>query len=132
MSMAKTTALLAALIMFVSVSAASESNGLSVTSELNGKYTDGNDIHLFTLTNKNGMIAKLNEVGGALITLEVPDRDGKVAKIKLENQPMFARGGFMNGGVIGRVANRVSGAQFTLDGNTYQLTRNEGRNQLHD
>ena len=131
MTTTKNIALLTASILFVSVCAASESAGLNVTKEVNGKYTDGNDIHVFTLTNKNGMIAKLNEVGGALITLEAPDRDGKVAKVKLENQPMFARGGYMNGGVIGRVANRVSGAQFTLDGTTYQLTRNEGRNQLH-
>ncbi len=131
MSIAKNAALLAALILSVSVCAASENNGLSVTSEVNGKFTDGNDIHVFTLTNKNGMIAKFTEVGGALTSLEVPDRDGKIAKVKIETQPMFARGGFMNGGVIGRVANRVSGAKFTIDGTTYELTRNEGRNQLH-
>ena len=132
MTTTRNIALLIASILFVSVCAASESEGLNVTKEVNGKFTDGNDIHVFTLTNKNGIKAKIIEVGAALLTLEAPDRDGKSAIVKNDVQPMFARGrGYINGGTIGRVSNRVSNATFTLDGQTYQLTRNEGRNQLH-
>jgi aldose 1-epimerase len=132
MSTARNIALFTALILFASVCMASENEGLNVNKEVNSKSSDSNDIHIFTLTNKNGMIAKFNEVGAALITLEVPDRDGKVAKVKIETQPMFARGrGYMNGGVIGRVANRISNARFTIDEVEYKVTANMGRHQLH-
>jgi len=98
-----------------------------------GQTPDGNDVTLYTLTNKNGLRAKIMDYGAILVELSVPDRDGKLADIALgfdeldsyiERNPMF-------GSTVGRYANRIANATFTLDGVEYKLTANAGKNHIH-
>jgi aldose 1-epimerase len=94
---------------------------------------DGKQVTLFTLRNEHGLELKVLSYGGIITELRVPDRQGKLDDIVLgfddlesyrEKTPYF-------GAVIGRIANRISGARFTLDGKEYQLAANDGKNSLH-
>ncbi|MEO6603206.1 MAG: aldose epimerase family protein [Polyangiaceae bacterium] len=94
---------------------------------------DGKQITLFTLTNRHGLELKVLSYGGIITELRVPDRHGKFDDIVLgfddlesyrEKTPYF-------GAIIGRVANRISGARFALGGKEYLLASNDGKNSLH-
>lgn len=98
-----------------------------------GRTPDGNDVTIYTLTNKNGLRANVIDYGAILVSLEVPDRKGKLADVTLgfdeldsyiERNPMF-------GSTVGRYANRIANAKFTLDGVEYKLTANSGKNHIH-
>lgn len=100
-----------------------------------GKTGSGEEVYLFTLTNGNGVTAKIMSYGATLVSLEVPDKDGKLAEVTLgfdtlkeymENpaNPYF-------GSTVGRFANRIAKASFTLDGVEYKLASNDGDNHLH-
>lgn len=107
----------------------------SISKQYFGQTPDGQAIYLYTLTNKNGMQAAIMTYGGIMITLKVPDRNGKLEDvilgyplledyIKTGNKPYF-------GALIGRYANRIANGRFTLNGVTYPLSVNEGSNTLH-
>ncbi len=98
-----------------------------------GKLPDGRPVHLFTLSNDNGITVRITNYGGVITSLLVPDKDGKTDNIVcgfdrlddyLTNHPYF-------GCIVGRVANRIGGASFTLEGKTYRLVKNNGDNHLH-
>ena len=100
-----------------------------------GKDKNGTTVQIYTLTNKNGVEARITNYGATLVSLKVPDRSGKLADIVLgfdsvdgytQNPPppYF-------GATIGRYGNRIGGAKFTLDGKTYMLDANDGKNSLH-
>ena len=98
-----------------------------------GQTKDGKNTDLYTLTNANGLVAKITNYGGTVTQLWVPDRDGKLADILLgfdnvsdyeEKSPYF-------GSLIGRYGNRIGNAKFTLDGKEYKLPANDGKNTLH-
>src|SRR5689334_7959334 len=87
----------------------------------------------YTLTNANGVEARLTNYGACLMSLKVPDRNGHFAEVLLgfdrpedyeHNKPYF-------GVVVGRYGNRIARGQFTLNGTKYQLTINDGVNHLH-
>lgn len=98
-----------------------------------GKYPDGRDIKLYTLTNGKGMTVSVTNVGAALVRVIVPDKEGKSADVVLG----FDRGeDYMGndcffGVVIGPNANRIANASFSLDGAAYALDVNDGVNNLH-
>jgi aldose 1-epimerase len=97
-----------------------------------GKLPDGTQVEQFTLTNANSLVCKLFNYGVTIASLEVPDAKGKLANVILgfDDLDGYLQNTFF-GPVCGRVANRIGGAKFTLDGKTYALTANEGKNQLH-
>jgi len=94
---------------------------------------DGQPVKLFTLTNRNGMVAKLTTYGAILTELHVPDRDGKLADVVLgfDELAPYVAGHPYFGATTGRVANRIAAGRFTLDGEDYQLATNNGPNHLH-
>jgi aldose 1-epimerase len=94
---------------------------------------DGKPVTLFTLTNKNGLVMKVANYGGVITELDVPDRNGKLGDIVLgfDNLASYVKKNPHFGAVIGRVANRISGARFDLEGKTYKLAANDGKNSLH-
>lgn len=94
---------------------------------------DGKEVRLFTLTNANGLVMKVATYGGIITEFHVPDRDGKLADIVLgfDDLAGYQKSSPYFGAIIGRVANRISGAQFTLEGKTYQLAANNGQASLH-
>jgi aldose 1-epimerase len=103
-----------------------------VVREAFGTMADGTTVDRLTLTNTNGVVAKLITYGATVTELNVPDRDGKLASVVLGADSIEAyERGFQAASVIGRVANRIGGAKFTLDGKEYVLDANNGPNHLH-
>ncbi|MBL8796716.1 MAG: galactose mutarotase [Planctomycetia bacterium] len=98
-----------------------------------GKTADGQTIELFTLTNANGLKAKMINYGGIITELHVPDRDGKLADVVLgfDNAKDYLAGHPFFGCITGRVANRIAKGKFTLEGKEYKLATNNGPNHLH-
>lgn len=125
-----------------------DQNEINIIKNLNGKdqgikfikntdfkgIINGKEVLLYTLKNNSGMVAQITNFGGRVVALWTPDRYGKFADIvtgynnikdyqKL-NEVFF-------GALIGRYGNRIANGKFTLDGKTYQLPINNGKNTLH-
>jgi aldose 1-epimerase len=98
-----------------------------------GKLSNDTPIELYTLTNANGVVAKVITFGGIITELQVPDRDGKMADVVLgcDDLKTYVEGHPYFGAIVGRVANRIGKAKFTLDGKDYKLAANNGPNTLH-
>jgi len=98
-----------------------------------GKLPDGTAVALYTLTNANGLTAKVAAYGTIITQLHVPDRRGKLGDIVLgfDNLEQYLKGHPYFGATVGRVANRIAKGRFTLDGKTYALATNNGPNHLH-
>lgn len=90
-------------------------------------------IDAYVLRNVRGVEARVLAFGGTLVSLRVPDRDGRFDDVVLGHDTVedYAQDDRYFGALIGRYANRIAGARFTLDGETHELTRNEGDHQLH-
>jgi len=97
-----------------------------------GKTQDGAEVKLITLRNAKGMSAQIVTYGAIIKELRAPDRNGNFTNILLTTDSLekFQRFGG-SAAVIGRVANRIAGAQFELDGTTYKLAANNGKNSIH-
>jgi aldose 1-epimerase len=98
-----------------------------------GKTPDGQDVDLYTLTNKNGVEAAISTYGGVVVSLKVPDRDGKLGDVVLgfDSVDGYVSDKSYFGAIIGRYGNRIGHGQFSLDGKTYTLAKNNGENTLH-
>jgi len=98
-----------------------------------GALADGTPVELFTLTNANGLVAKITNYGTIITELHVPDRHGRPGDVVLgfDNLAQYLKGHPCFGCTVGRVANRIAGGRFTLDGKAYSLAINNGRNHLH-
>src|SRR5271156_7075454 len=98
-----------------------------------GKIQDGQSVDLYTLTNKNGMTIAISNFGGTLVSVKVPDRDGKLGDVVLgyDNPADYESGKAYFGGTIGRYGNRIAHGKVTLDGVVYTLPVNNGENTLH-
>ncbi len=95
---------------------------------------DGRRIHLYTLRNNAGDEACISTLGATLTRWTAPDKEGKRASVVLgykKPEPYLSGALPYFGPVVGRYANRIGGGQFSLDGNTHQLSQNEGPNHLH-
>ncbi len=106
---------------------------MSCTKTVFGKMDDGTEVYRYTLTNQQGAKASFTDMGAVWLTMEVPDRDGRLADVVLGVDTVEALKqdpGHM-GEIVGRNANRIGGARFTLNGATYQLAKNDGENNLH-
>lgn len=98
-----------------------------------GKTADGVAVEKFTCTNANGLKLTMITYGAIVVSLETPDREGKLANINLgfdsigpylERHPYF-------GSTVGRYCNRIAKGKFTLDGKEYTLATNNDPNHLH-
>lgn len=98
-----------------------------------GKTAAGQTVDEYTITNAGGSILKVITYGGIVTELHVPDRQGKLADVVcgLDNLDQYLAGHPYFGCVVGRVAGRISGATFALDGKTYPLAVNDPPNHLH-
>ncbi len=95
---------------------------------------DSTDVFLYTLTNALGIKVRITNYGGIITSILMPDKNGKEGDIVLgydslshylaNNSPYF-------GAMVGRYANRIAGGKFSLDGKTYKLAVNNGKNSLH-
>lgn len=105
----------------------------SVSRDSFGTLPDGTEVHLYTLTNANGLVARITNYGGIMTELHVPDREGKIEDILLGSDRLedYLSQTFYLGALIGRYGNRIDGGRFELDGSTYKLPANDGDNHLH-
>src|SRR6266702_2247761 len=103
-----------------------------VTKQPFGKTSDGTAVDLYTIRS-GALEARIMTYGGIVVSLKVPDKNGKSADVVLgydsldgylANSPFF-------GALVGRYANRIGGAKFVLDGKTYSTPKNDGVNTLH-
>lgn len=106
---------------------------MAVTKSLFGKSPEGKEISLYTLSNSKGMKAAVTDLGAILVRVLVPDATGKADDLVLgfDNGESYYGNDSFFGTVIGPCANRTGGAEYTLDGVTYQLDKNDGVNNLH-
>jgi aldose 1-epimerase len=104
-----------------------------IARSLFGKLDDGREVFLYTLTNGNGLVAQIINYGATLVSLKVPDRNGKIADVVLGYDSLqgYVKGTSYFGATVGRYANRIAKGRFTLDGKPYQLTINNDDNHLH-
>jgi aldose 1-epimerase len=109
----------------------------NVKKDLFGKLPDGTPIDLYTLS-EGPVEVRVTNYGGYLVSLKVPDRNGKSADVVLGFDDLD---GYVNnnthkgtaylGPIVGRYANRIARGTFTLDGRQYSLAINNGPNALH-
>jgi len=104
-----------------------------ITQDDFGTTSGGQNVSRFTMKNSHGMTVQILDLGGIITSIVVPDKHGKFEDITTgfdtlteyeSNPPYF-------GAIIGRIANRIHGAKFTLDGVEYQLAQNSGPNHIH-
>ena len=98
-----------------------------------GKMPNGQEIHLYTLSNANGMQVGITNYGGRIVTILAPDRHGQMADVVLgfDNLQGYLDTHTYFGALVGRFANRIADGKFTLDGKVYHLPINNGPNSLH-
>lgn len=98
-----------------------------------GTMEDGTQIYLYSLENSKGMKAQVINYGAILVRLFVPDKNGKMEDIVLGYDSLedYYVNGANFGATIGPNANRIANAEFTLNGEKYQLSANDGTNNLH-
>jgi aldose 1-epimerase len=98
-----------------------------------GELGDGRRIARFALDSASGLRAEILSYGGAVRSLAVPDRAGRLGDVVLgfDDLAGYVAGQGYLGALIGRCANRIGGARFALDGAVHRLTANEGTNHLH-
>jgi aldose 1-epimerase len=94
---------------------------------------DDTPVRLFTLTNSNGLVARITNYGAIVTELHVPDRAGRLADVVLGFADLdgYVSGHPYFGAIVGRVANRIRNAEFTLEGRRYTLDANDRPHHLH-
>jgi aldose 1-epimerase len=97
-----------------------------------GKTREGTPVDLYVLSNGK-MTVKVITFGGIITEIHVPDRNGKLADVVIgfDNLEQYLSRHPHFGAITGRVANRIAGGRFTLDGHEYRLAANNGPNSLH-
>lgn len=97
-----------------------------ITVETFGKMPDGREAKIYTLTNKNGVKARVTEYGAILVSVETPDKDGRSGDITFGYDTLAGWLGNTQyfGATVGRFGNRIKDGRFTLDGKDYKLATN--------
>lgn len=98
-----------------------------------GKTQDGEAVDLYTLTNANGVEAKITNYGGVIVSLKVPDKNGNMEDVVLgfDSLAPYETESPYFGSIVGRYGNRIAKGKFTLDGQEYTLVQNNMGNHLH-
>jgi aldose 1-epimerase len=98
-----------------------------------GTTQGGQAVEIFTMTNDHGLRVRFLSLGGVITEIDVPDRAGRLDDVVLglNNLREYETLPGHFGAITGRYANRIGGAQFTLNGQTYKLIANNGPNTLH-
>jgi len=98
-----------------------------------GTTADGTQVDRYTLRNDRGMTVRLLTLGGIVSELHVPDRHGKIDDVVLgfDNLGQYETESPYFGCLVGRVAFRIAGAKFDLDGRTVSLAQNNGPHHMH-
>jgi aldose 1-epimerase len=134
---AKIANVIAAAVLLLTAAAAKPDPNKGADSKMQkqdfGKLSDGQSADLYTLANKHGMEVSITNFGAAVVSLKVPDKAGKSGDVVLglNNAGEYQAGKAYFGAIVGRYGNRIAHGQFSLDGKTYTLAKNNGENSLH-
>lgn len=99
-----------------------------------GTLPNGREVELYTITNKNGASVSLQTLGGGIVKLIMPDKDNFFSDVVLgfDTPSAYVNPDFgYQGALVGRFANRIRDAKFTIDGITYHTPKNQGTWTLH-
>lgn len=125
-------------VSLVGCSTMSSSNTSSITKADFGTTPDGQPVEIYTLHNAKGAEARIMTYGGIVQKLVMPDRNGKMDDVVLgfDSLDGYTRSNYVSacpyfGALIGRYGNRIGGATFSLEGQTYTLAKNDHGNTLH-
>jgi aldose 1-epimerase len=118
----QTAAALAAVAAFSTLAMASS----APVPEPFGRTADGTPVEVYTLTNNRGVKLRAMTYGAIVLSLDVPDKKGAVADITLGYKTLaeYEKATPYFGAIVGRFGNRIAGGQFSLDGNTHKLAKN--------
>lgn len=106
---------------------------MKITESMFGTTPDGDPVHAYTMTSHRNASVTVITYGATLVSALMPDRNGVPSEITLGFDTLA---GYLGphpyfGATIGRYANRIQNAEFTLDGERYQLAANDGNHHLH-
>ncbi len=114
---------------------AGDYNDIMISEKNFGTLTEtGENVKLYTITNKNGASVDLSEFGATIVSIKVPDKNGKLIDITqgyknvvpYETAPVGHAGG-----TIGPCANKIENGKFTINGKTYELEKNKDNGRTH-
>jgi len=121
-------------LLLAGAAIAQRANKHSIEKQMFGKMPDGTAVDIYTLRNASGVEARITNYGGIVVSLKVPDRNGKFDDVVLgyDNLDGYLKNNspYM-GALIGRYANRIAKGTFKLNGTEYHLAVNNGANHLH-
>ena len=94
---------------------------------------DGKPVDIYTLTNTKGAVAKITNYGAIVTELHMPDKAGKMGDVVLglDDVDTYVKKSPYFGAIVGRSANRIKDATFTLEGKQYKLNANDAPHHLH-
>jgi aldose 1-epimerase len=106
---------------------------MSVTKTLFGKMPGGEDVHLYTITNRSGASASILDYGATWQSMRVPNRAGELVDVVLGYDTLeeYRKHTMFLGSTVGRVANRIGKSRFTLNGVEYKVFANDFENCCH-
>lgn len=107
---------------------------MGVTKEPFGQTEDGQAVDAFILENSKGVKARIINYGATIVSIKTPDRSGNMTDVALGFDDMAgyqSSGNPYFGACCGRVANRIAGGKFSIDGVEYQVAQNQAPNALH-
>ena len=110
-----------------------EENSVFLNASAYDTTIDGKAVYLYTLKNDSGITVYLTNYGARVVGIITPDKDGNLADIALGYPDIegYLNDNMYSGPIVGRFANRIGDAQFTLDNQVFELFKNEGNNTLH-
>ncbi len=117
----------------VNMGGCKEAGTMSIKTEPFGQTPEGQAVDLVTMANASGIEARIITYGGIIVSMKVPDRDGKSGDVVLGFDELdgYTKGHPYFGALIGRYGNRIGAGKFTLDGVEYELATNNEANHLH-
>lgn len=121
------------IVLLVSSCQSKKEESMIVEKRSFGKLSNGVEVSIYTLTNKNGLKAEITNYGATVVSLFVPDKNGKLEDVVLgyDDAAGYEKGESYFGAIVGRYGNRIGKGKFVLDGKEYQLAINNGENHLH-
>lgn len=110
-----------------------EDDAVIPTEEPFGEIKDGRKVKRFTLTNKNNITVRIISYGATITDILMPDKNGVILDISLgfDTAAEYEDRHTKIGAALGRITERLKGAKFTIDGVEYNVSANEGQNQVH-
>ena len=121
------------VLLVLGVVSANSSYAVNATRASFGTMPDGTEVEAITLVASQGISARIITYGATLQSLILPDRSGQLDDVVLGYSDLttyLAKPQYF-GATVGRFANRIAGAQFSLDGTVYSLAANDSANSLH-